>query len=128
MKLIAILLACIFFSGCASNKNDPVATYRSEDAGFSITMTGKRENMAHDPISLLFRGSSPASLVIFAPRITGEVRGTEIPVQKGYYSYLGSVKFSPPYMDVDLSYDDTDLHLNTPTDWNGRYLLRESVK
>ena len=123
-NLIALVL--IFVSGCALNSNDPVATYRNVGTQYEITMTGRRGNMAHDPISSLFRGSSPASMVILVPRITDQVQGKEIPVEKGYYSYLGKVEFIDNTILVDLMYNNTDVNKLEPTLWNGKYKLQKS--
>ena len=123
-NLIAVVL--IFVSGCALNSNNPVATYRSVGTQYEITMNGRRGNMAHDPISSLFRGSSPSTMVVLVPRITSQVQGEEIPVEKGYYSYLGKIEFIDDAILVDLMYDNTDRHKLEPTTWNGRYILRKS--
>jgi hypothetical protein len=119
-------MAFIFSSGCALNSNDPVATYRNIGAQYEITMTGRRGNMAHDPISFLFRGSSPSSIVVLVPRITGQVQGWEIPVEKGYYNYVGKIDFIDDTTVVDLAYNNTDDHKLEPIEWNGKYLLRKS--
>lgn len=70
MRLIAVLLA-LFMTGCAKNYNNEVATYEAVSNGYRITVNGMRGNMAHDPISLIFRGSSEVSEVIndrYSPR------------------------------------------------------------
>lgn len=122
--LIALVLISV--SGCVLNSNDPVATYRSLGTQYEITMTGRRGNMAHDPLASLFRGSSPSSMVVSVPRITSQVQGEEIPVEKGYYSYLGKIEFIDNTMLVDLMYNNTDDHKLEPTTWNGKYILKKS--
>jgi len=124
MKKILLILFFVL-SGCSLNKNNSIATYHKVSGGYEVVMTGKRENMAHDPISFVFRGSSPSQLVIQVPRITGEVNGSEIPVQKGYYKYLGKIHFSVDSMIVNLSYDDYDRKKVYPVSWNGKYTLKE---
>jgi hypothetical protein len=123
MRQLGISLLLVL-AGCASNSNNPIATYRTVDEQYEITMTGQRENMAHDPISYLFRGTSPSALTILVPRMTGEVLGSEIPVKKGYYSYLGNILFDGQSMFVDLYYDNTDKKTKEPIFWNGKYITQ----
>ena len=120
------LIILLILAGCAENSNDEIAKYRKIDNDYEITLTGKRGNMAHDPISFIFRGSSPSSLVVKVPRISGEVKGNEIPTKEGYYKYLGSINITDMKLIVNLSYDNTDDDKVTPLSWNGNYLLEAS--
>jgi hypothetical protein len=81
--------------------------------------------MAHDPISFLFRGSSPSTDSFLVPRITGEVHGAEIPVKKGYYAYLGKIEFRENSVLVNLFIDNTDDKKIYPALWNGTYILKK---
>ena len=128
MRSIAACLASIAMLGCATASNDPVATYVPHGDGYLITLTGRRQNMVHDPISLLFRGTYPVRWELPVPRITGEIDGAEIPVRNDSYSFVGRIKFTPPYMDIDLYHDDTDDKVKRPFTWNGRYLLQVSTQ
>jgi len=120
MTLISLSL---FLTGCASSVNHDIAKYQRVDTGNRITMTGERENMAHDPISFIFRGTLPSKLVLVVPRIDGEIIGSEIPTKKGYYKYAGVIKFQKNVMLLSLSYDNTDKDVKKPISWNGKYKL-----
>ena len=125
MRLIAVLLA-LFMTGCAKNYNNEVATYEAVSNGYRITVNGMRGNMAHDPISLIFRGSSEVSEVINVPRISGIVQGNEIPTEKGHYKYLGFISFVDGKMIIDLQYDDYDRGTTPDSWWNGSYILKQA--
>ena len=123
MRFIVVLLA-LFMTGCAKNYNNEVATYEAVDNGYRITVKGMRGNMAHDPISLIFRGSSEVSEVINVPRISGVVEGNEIPTEKGNYKYLGFIRFVEGKMLIDLQYDDYVRGTTPDSWWNGSYILK----
>ncbi|MFZ6818976.1 hypothetical protein [Undibacterium sp. Ji22W] len=123
-----LLILCFLFSGCVSNSNNPIATFSVVGERYELTLSGKRENMAHDPISLMFRGTSPVSETLILPRISGEVLGNEIPVKSGSYNYLGKVTFKDNQMLVELYYDNNDDKIQQPTQWNGKYLVQELKK
>lgn len=80
--------------------------------------------MAHDPISIFFAGTSPASETFTLPRLVGRVDGTEIPIKRGHYRYAGSIRFVERRMIVDLYYIDTDANNLRPSSWNGSYQLQ----
>ena len=128
-RIILALLLCfvvlIIFSGRSLNSNDPVAKITKKGAYYEIAMTGKREYMAHDPISYVFRGSYPSSNSIFVPRVSGVVRGEEIPVNPGYYGYTGNVKFSKNSVKIELYAINTDDNKIENFSWNGVYILEE---
>jgi len=123
LRIILILLA-LLISGCAKNYNNEVATYKVSDNGYQIYLTGMRGNMAHDPISLIFRSSSEISETLDVPRISGTVKGSEIPTEKGYYKYLGFIHFSDGTMVIDLQYDNYDDKTTPDSIWNGNYILQ----
>ncbi|WMW79324.1 hypothetical protein RF679_11790 [Undibacterium cyanobacteriorum] len=88
-------------------------------------MTGVRESMAHDPVSFIFRGSSPLKATIRVPRITGQVDAAEIfPASGGGYRHFGKINFSGLHMVVDIHYDNTDAKRIAPFTFNGEYVLR----
>ena len=122
LRIIFILLV-LFISGCAKNYNNEVATYIKVDNRYQIKLSGMRGNMAHDPISMIFRGSSEVSETIVVPRISGVVKGSEIPTEKGYYKYLGLIRFNDGKMIIDLQYDNYDYKTTPDTGWNGSYIL-----
>jgi len=124
MKVVFVFLFALLV-GCAESSNNSVAFYKKVEGAYEITMVGKRAHMAHDPISFLFRGSSPSKAILKVPRIKGNVKGEEIPVKKGYYSFVGDVDFIEHNMKVDLFYDDYDKNVKREYSWNGEYKLRE---
>ncbi|WP_462158567.1 hypothetical protein [Pseudoalteromonas sp. GB56] len=125
MRFIVVLLA-LFMTGCAKNYNNEVAIYEAVDNGYRITVKGLRGNMAHDSISLIFRGSSEVSEVINVPRISGFVRGNEIPTANGHYKYLGFIRFVDGKMLIDLQYDAYDRGTTPDSWWNGSYILKQA--
>jgi hypothetical protein len=123
-----LVLATFFFlTACATSSNDPVATFLQHGDVYKISLSGRRENMAHDPVSIFFAGTSPVSTSLTLPRLTGKVDGSEIPVPDGYYRYVGSVRFEGQTMIVDLYYDNTDDKKLDTSGWNGTYLLRHKT-
>ena len=65
-------------------------------------------------------------MVVLVPRITSELQGEEVPVEKGCFNYLGKIEFIDNTILVDLMYNNTDVHKLEPTTWNGKYILRKS--
>ncbi len=70
--------------------------------------------MVHDPISALMGRTYEATEVIKVQKITGTVKGEEIPVDPGYYKYLGSIIFQGNKMTIDLYYDSLDDNTKDP--------------
>ena len=104
MKILLITFI-LLLSGCAKTFNNEIATYKVVGDKFHITVSGERGNMAHDPISLIFRGSTKVSETLVVPRIQGVVSGSEIPPQEGYVPYKGEVLFNGNQMIIRLIYD-----------------------
>jgi hypothetical protein len=123
LRIISILIV-LLISGCTKNYNNEVSTYKVADNGYQINLTGMRGNMAHDPISFVFRGSSEISETLNVPRISGVVKGNEIPTEKGYYKYLGFIHFSEGAMVIELQYDNYDDKTTPDSIWNGNYILQ----
>jgi hypothetical protein len=111
--------------GCSKNSNNSIATYKEIDGHYEITMTGRREYMGHDPVSILLRKSYSSSRVFFVPRITGEVLGDEIPTEEGYYKYQGRIIFFKNKMIVSIFLINTDDKKIQPISWNGEYHLEK---
>ncbi len=124
MRVLSILIA-LFLSGCTKNYNNEIATYQKIEDRYILTVTGMRGNMAHDPISFLFRGSHEASESFDIPRISGVVKANEIPRPKGYYNLIGTISFSNEYVTIDLSYDNYDDNTQPDLNWNGKYVLKQ---
>lgn len=123
MRVLSIIIF-LLLSGCAKNYNNEVATYKTVGSTYVLTVTGMRGNMAHDPISFIFRGSHEASESFEIPRITGVVKGSEIPRPKGHYMLLGDITFNNDYVTIDLSYDNYDDKTQPKLNWNGKYILK----
>lgn len=81
--------------------------------------------MAHDPISLLFSGTSDINEIIDVPRVTGSVQGSEITERNGYIPYKGEMTFTGQIVNIKLSYlyergESSEIR---PSQWNGKYKL-----
>jgi len=80
--------------------------------------------MAHDPISLIFRGSTEVSEVLVVPRIQGIVKGSEVLAQEGNVPYIGDIIFKDDVMVIKLIYDYPHRE-SSPSWWDGKYILRK---
>lgn len=110
--------------GCSSNvENYRNAYYSVAGEHYVVTLRGKRNRMAHDPISALLARTYEEVERIEVPRIAGVVEGREIPVPKGYYGYVGRIVFFGTQMKIDLYYDNHDESKIEPSSWNGDYIL-----
>jgi len=123
MRIFALAILFLL-SACTSSSNDPTAIISGTNGTIQVTVHCMRENMVHDPISIFFRSTSPASETFTLPKLVGRVDGSEIPVKKGYYRYAGSIRFVEGRMIVDLYYVDTDDNKLEPVSWNGSYQLQ----
>jgi hypothetical protein len=112
-------------AGCGDDENFRDAYYWRTNSGYVIELKGKRIGMAHDPITALMRRTYDSKLVLEVPRIQGVVSGKEIPVQPGWYKYLGQIDIAGERMVVDLYYDNTDQKRRDRVSWNGEYVLLE---
>jgi hypothetical protein len=124
MRVLSIIFI-LLLSGCAKNYNNEVATYKAVGSRYVLTVTGMRGNMAHDPISLLFRGSHEASQSFDIPRISGTVKGSEIITPKGYYGFLGQINFSGENVTMQLLINNYDDNTQPELNWNGKYVLKQ---
>ena len=80
--------------------------------------------MGHDPGSVLSNETYEDSVILQVPSLRdGIIKGQEIPVRKGYYSYLGEIIIHNEKVQVNLSYDNTDDKKVEPTSWNGKYIF-----
>jgi hypothetical protein len=120
VHLLAIVLA---LSGCGRSENYEQARYVESGTRYEVTLRGKRLLMAHDPISALQGKTYEDRFVLDLPRLSGLVRGDEIPVRPGYYNYLGQIEFKDGRMVVDLYINNTDDGTKDALSWNGQYTL-----
>ena len=102
-------------------KNDEAALVYKVDSSYLVVLTGTRYLMAHDPISALLGKTYDETYRIVVPRIEGVVKGSEIPVEKGYYVYEGQIDFKGNRMSMNLYYDNYDDKRKDPLSWNGEY-------
>lgn len=109
---IVIVGWLVFISNKA--KNHEGATVTKDGSLYKIEFTGVRYLMVHDPISALIGKTYEATYSIKVPRITGVVEGSEIPVKRGYYKYLGTISINGNKIIVDLYADNYDDNTKDP--------------
>ena len=97
MRFIIISLV-LALTGYAKNYNNEIATYRFVENRYHITVSGERGNMAHDPLTLILRGSTKVSEVLVVPRIQGVVKGSHTAPHRAVHLtyYLRSILFTMP--------------------------------
>jgi hypothetical protein len=113
----AILLLSV---SCESAKNDPVAYLVVREGKNYVVLTGRRKLNAHDPASIgkMYKDSFLLALPSFT---NGTIKGTDIAVNPGYYSYSGNVVLSDKQLKVNLATINTDNNTLDPIPWNGTY-------
>jgi membrane-anchored glycerophosphoryl diester phosphodiesterase (GDPDase) len=120
--LIAGLTTYFFlFPSLASNYK--TAYIESEKQGFKVTVKGKRLYMVHDPISILRRKTYEDSMQYLIPRSVGVIKGEELPREKGYYKFVGTIAIRNDKMEINLAVDNYDDKKLDPDTWNGKYKL-----
>ncbi|MES2670559.1 MAG: hypothetical protein V4673_09110 [Pseudomonadota bacterium] len=126
MKLSLVCVVCIAIgmalTGCDRSHNYKEAAYFELDGRYTVTLSGKRMLMAHDPVSLILSKTYEEHLELDLPRLSGTIRGDDIPVKSGY-EYTGTIEVSGTQMRVNLYYDNTDDEVSKPLSWNGQYVL-----
>lgn len=93
---------------------------------YIVTILGKRNSMAHDPISLLKKSTYIDSSKFEIPRAEGIIDGLEIPNRPGSYKILKgeAITITNGTMKVRLFYDNYDDKKINPSNWNGDYELK----
>lgn len=117
------IVLCLVLSACSPASNDPVGHYRLVENGYEIRLTGQRKNMSHDLSGMISSNTSKAEVKFRVPKLQGIVKGHEIPVEKGYYKYVGEILFNDEKMVVNLRVVDTDAKVEKNISWNGAYTL-----
>jgi hypothetical protein len=124
IHIISVSLSLIITS-CSNNQNYKEAYGYEEEGRVFIKLKGKRELAAHDIGALLSKKTYEDSLLIQVPSLrNGIVAGKEIPVQKGYYNYIGDLTIQSDKVLVNLRYQNTDEGKTEPLSWNGKYVLK----
>lgn len=122
--VLASVSLFVISSGCARTGNQETAYFTQQGSRYSVELKGTRRLAAHDPVSAVRGDTYEESLTLDLPRIDGDIEGWEIPVPKGKLSYSGRITIKGDKMNVDLYYNDSDVHRLS---WNGDYkLIRRS--
>jgi len=121
---ISIIFSCcyLFYNPAHNYKT----AYIEKDADkYSITVFGKRNLMAHDPVSLLKKETYIDSVKFEIPRAEGIIDGLEIPNVPGYYKILkgNAIEINSTTIKISLFYDNYDNKKIDSSGWNGIYKL-----
>ena len=125
-RLLFLFLSILtfFISNAQNDKNAYIIEHGDH---IYIKLTGKRNLMAHDPISLIKGGKYKDSILIEVPSVQdGTIQGTSIAVKKGYYQYLGNIIIRSNELNVSLLINNTDDKMQEPLRWNGKYRLMKA--
>jgi len=127
-KIVVIVLSVIialipFFCLLLSTgaKNYTTAYIQPYEAGFKVTVRGKRMLMAHDPVAALLNHSYEDSALFIVPTQDGIIPSDKIQVLRDSYKFIGTIGISGQKMNIQLFYDS--LHKD-PCSWNGSYRLK----
>ena len=110
---------------------EKVATVSKAAEGCELLIKGTFPNMAHDPISYLFRGESELNATFLLPSIQGEHAASQIVVTYGgktkrwpVKQLVGTVSFLNAQVKIDLV--QVDAGQRRPLHFNGTYALIDS--
>lgn len=132
---INILVACIVAVGLLIAVfliNSYINRTRNYENAYIITkggtqfikLKGRRRLMVHDPISMLLNKTYEDSTLLPVSAIKDSViNGADVPVEKGYYKFKGTVSIKGRSVIVNLFINDTDDKTLPDYDWNGDYNL-----
>jgi len=128
MKKILLTGIILLFIGCSAfkgAKNSKYAYYTFNNNVYSIELSGKRKNMAHDPISIIKGNSHTTQMLFILPKIKGSIKGKDIISPKNNdFQYVGEIKIHNQKMSINLEYKYFDNETpNYPVSWNGEYTL-----
>jgi len=121
---LSIIVNCYYlFSNPAHNFK--TAYIEKGTGNYMITIIGRRNLMAHDPISLFKKGTYIDSVKFEIPRPGGIIDGLEIPNNPGSYKICkgNAITINNKAMTVSLFYDNYDYKKIDPSIWNGNYEL-----
>ncbi len=122
--IIPLLIIISASVGCSDARNFKEAAVQKIDGKICIKLFGKRKLMAHSPKDLVSDNIYTDSLLIYIPGLkNGEIKGVEIPVDKGNYKFQGSVFVNDNRLIVKIFIVNTNEKTLIPSDWNGSYVL-----
>jgi NADH:ubiquinone oxidoreductase subunit 3 (subunit A) len=120
MSIFIAFLPFFYLFTLTGPKNYTSASIQPCDAGFKITVRGKRMLMVHDPISALLNHTYEDSASFIVPRQQGMIPRNELQILKDNCDF-GIITIDGKQMNVRLFYDS--LH-DYPNGWNGKYYLK----
>lgn len=123
-----LLFLTFTLDACNHAQNYRDAYIVSNNNKYFIKLRGKRNLMAHDPISLLKNSTYEDSVLIPVPYIKNKkISGHEMVFDDGYnkYTYDGYVLINGSSLKINLYSFDTVDNKRKPNyfGWNGDYLL-----
>ena len=129
LKKVILITLLVLIAGCSTciylqrpyNYTDAYII-KKKDTTY-LKLKGKRQLMVHDPISLILSKTYTDSTLIPLPYIKNIIHGGDIPVEKGYYKYKGTITIDGNKVKVNLYYDDYDSKILESDDWDGSYQL-----
>ena len=125
-NLTAIILnglVIISMFACSNAKNYEDAYGIHVSGKKYIKLLGERQPMAHSPGDIFAKTYKDSILIPVPSFESGVINGKDIPVQKGYYNYLGTITIDGNNLKVDLLFDNTDDKKLEQFGWNGNYKL-----
>ena len=123
---IALVLAGItayLFLFTSPSTNYQTAFIATEKDHFVLKVKGRRLLMVHDPVSLFLKKTYEDSTTYIIPRKEGVIKGEELPTEKGYYKYVGTIIIKNNQVEINLSFNNYDDKKLEPDNWNGKYKL-----
>lgn len=122
---LSILFSCYYLFSNPSH-NFKIGYLEKSSDKYIITLFGKRNLMAHDPISLLKKTTYIDSVKFEIPRAEGIIDGLEIPNYPGSYKIMKgkAIVLDKETLKVNLFYNNYDRKTIDASTWNGTYKLK----
>ena len=122
--IVILSFAAIFWWNNHKIGNNESANIIEKNGTKYLELIAERKGLVHDPISILFPEHHKESFLLPLTLFHNDtLLGNYIPVQPGYYKYLGKVVKTDKNLIVDLYYDNTDDKKVKKTEWNGKYKI-----
>ena len=122
LPIIGALFILSFYTFISPAKNYEMATIRTVQNNYLLTLTGDRLLMVHDPISALMRKTYVDTLELLIPRQKGKIDGREIKIKQGY-KVSGTLDIEGNSVKVDLYFNNNEEKKNEPLFWNDNYKI-----